>query len=338
MWLRHTHTWLRCLPPAVGASLLIRKHPWALRSHRGVCLDRKWQMGELGQSFRVNSSKVFWVLGIHKSFCWALPRRSSQIYNQLNTAVVDNKPGAWSIEIQHRSILGLWIRPSIVSKEPSTYPINAITAAVNQLRPLSCHLVMLAGRDGGRVQMGRSPTGCTQTHGFLQASSKLRLAPKVPWASPSRLFHRVTRITWPSALRIRCQLQVPLLRWSQIQSLLEPLGRLTLNTSAVPSSGLGAPGPSSWFSNLSFSSVLTAAVSITPSLKYCEPSHHNFSLTKSQIKTNRRRYKKYFCTFASLPLRNVQKHLLDRPGYYQNQSLVLPAVPVSLWMKCMHHS
>ena len=64
-----------------------------------VCLDRKWQMGELGQSFRVNSSSVSWVPGIPKLFCWALPRRSSKIYNQLNKAVVDNKPGVWSIEI-----------------------------------------------------------------------------------------------------------------------------------------------------------------------------------------------------------------------------------------------
>ena len=99
----HTHVWLRCLPPAIGGWLLNRKHsagaPSALRSHRGACLDRKWQMGQLGQSFRVNSSNVSGVLGVHKLFCWALPRRCSQIYNQLNKAVVDNKPGAWSIEM-----------------------------------------------------------------------------------------------------------------------------------------------------------------------------------------------------------------------------------------------
>lgn len=112
----------------------------------------------------------------------------------------------------------------------STYPINAITAAIN-LVTSSALSPGYAGGEEVTCRWEEVPLGAP-LHGFprlpVNRGSALR------FHEPAlELFHRATQITRQAHRWIRCQPQVPLGRWSQIQSLLEPLGRLTLNTSAV---------------------------------------------------------------------------------------------------------
>lgn len=109
-----------------------------------------------------------------------------------------------------------------------------------------------------------------------------------------------------------------------MQALLEllgPLGCPVLKISAVLGSGFETPCYS-----------LGSLTWVPPYIKnnsfeYCKPINNQFIPIINQIQTSQKRIQKYFCTGIPLPLRNVRKHLKDRPGYYQKRNSVLPAMP-----------